>query len=303
MPVPVVTSSTRLKMEAILKTLVLRTPLTYVADHDTVVNAVSIGETCKRMPFTKRRFCNCDATRLRTSGVLETDSVGNENKVDPEDNDRAPASKSVGKLERVVEPVTNRRMRKDTQYEEANEEENGKDRYQGCVNNATSLEVDDNEDCQENKPHGSGNSASRVHATMLVNFCEYTTQSQWCGEWIATRKLAAAALAAYGILATKTIEKIRRYTLRPVCRKYRMILAWRFGGTGSSAFVNSGFDRLTNVDDVDMLEKEEYEFFSVIVTTCLSLPFSKLRLEQSRYDTNRKTNWQAQWVRKECVEV
>ena len=54
-----------------------------------------------------------------------------------------------------------------------------------------------------------------------------------------------------------------------------MILAWRFGGTGSSAFVNSGFDRLTNVDDVDMLEKEEYEFFSVIVTTCLSLPFSK----------------------------
>lgn len=55
-----------------------------------------------------------------------------------------------------------------------------------------------------------------------------------------------------------------------------MILACRFGGTDSSAFIDSsGFDKLTSVDDVDMLEKEEYEFFSVITTTCLSLPFSR----------------------------
>lgn len=54
-----------------------------------------------------------------------------------------------------------------------------------------------------------------------------------------------------------------------------MILACRFGGTDSSAFVNSGFDRLTSVDEVDMLEKEEHEFFSVMTTTCLSLPFSR----------------------------
>ncbi|KAH0373797.1 hypothetical protein KCU65_g373, partial [Aureobasidium melanogenum] len=74
-------------------------------------------------------------------------------------------------------------------------------------------------------------------------------------------------------LATKTIEKIRRYTLRPVCRKYRIILAWRFGGTDSSAFVDSGFDKLTNVDDVDMLEKEE------------------------------RIGRKARWVRKECVEI
>lgn len=71
------------------------------------------------------------------------------------------------------------------------------------------------------------------------------------------------------------MEKIRRYTLRPVCRRYRTILACRFGGTDSSDCVNSGFDRLTSVDDVDMLdEREDTEFFSVITTTCLSLPFS-----------------------------
>ncbi|KAH0373796.1 hypothetical protein KCU65_g372, partial [Aureobasidium melanogenum] len=172
-----------------------------MADHDAVVDAIAIWEAGKRMPFTKRRLCNCNATVrthvffvwLRTSGVLETESVGNKNKVDPEYDDRAPASESMGKLERVVESVTNSRVRKDTQYEEADEEKNSKYRYQGRVNDATSLEVDDDEDCQENEPHGAGNSAAGVETTMLVNFGKNTTQP------IATRKLAAAALAAYGM--------------------------------------------------------------------------------------------------------
>ena len=195
-----------------------------MTDHDAVVDTITVGETSKGMPFTKRRLSNgnaavrshvllvmqtdgmlrktfsgeCDLAktkprqdnmhthdyeepesrkldqsntkRLRCGGVLEANCIGDEDKINPEDDDGTPSSEAVSELKRVVESVTNCRMGKDAHDKEDDEQEDGEDRNDRGMDDGASLEVDDDEDSQENEPHCSGNRASSMHTAMFVNF-------------------------------------------------------------------------------------------------------------------------------------
>lgn len=83
----------------------------------------------------------------------------------------------MSELERVVEFVTDRGMRKHTHDQEDDEQEDGENRNNRRVDDCASLEVDDDEDSQQNEPHSTCDGASGVHTTMFVNFGQNPAQS------------------------------------------------------------------------------------------------------------------------------